>query len=118
MMLAEKERKIITLPVSKTTQARSLAIAATNYLKSGNIVHLTCIGVATNYIATKAIIFIKASLATIGYNLIFTPIFYEFSIKEPTDGTAIKTGIRWILSLDDYNRCMVTSSYSKDNIQN
>jgi len=46
----------------------------------------------------------------------YTPIFQDFELKEPTDGKSIKTGIRWVLTLDN-NGSMVISDFGKD-VQN
>jgi len=116
MTLINKECKITTLPVSKNTKATLLATASVNYLKSGNVVYLDCIGVAANYIATKAIILINSQLFIRGLKLMYTPIFQDFELKEPTDGKSIKTGIRWVLTLDN-NGSMVISDFGKD-VQN
>ena len=85
----------IILPVGKLTQPNSLMVAAVSYLKFGCIVYLDCIGVGSNYNATKAIIMIRAHLSTTGDELEFYPIYKEFLIK----GTENKnrTGIRWVL---------------------
>jgi len=94
--IIEKEQEII-LPIRKSTPPSSLKVAAVNYLKTYKAVHLDCIGVAANYVATKAIIMIRAHLFTTGDELIYVPIYKDFKL-EGTENK-IKTGIRWTLTL-------------------
>ena len=94
--IIDKEEEII-LPVAKSTPPSSLKVAAVNYLKTYKAVHLDCIGVAANYIATKAIIMIRAHLFTTGDELIYVPIYKDFKLRGTEN--KIKTGIRWTLTL-------------------
>ena len=84
--------------LSGKTRINALKTKATNHLKMGDEVYLDCIGVASNYVATKAIINIQAYLSTMGLTLEYTPIFHDYTIKGSDN---IKTGIRWILNLDN-----------------
>lgn len=93
-----KDKNTIKLLVSGETRVSALRAKATNHLKIDDEVYLDCIGVAANYVATKAIINIQAYLSTVGLALKFTPIFHDYTINGTDD---IKTGIRWILNIDN-----------------
>lgn len=94
------DKEIMTLKVSNKTSVYALTTAAAGYLKSQGIVFVDCIGVAANYIATKAIIQTIAAISCMGLKVNHRPIFKDYVIDEPMDTSSIKTGIRWILSLD------------------
>lgn len=85
----------IVLLVGKSTAPGPLKTAAVGYLKSGKTVHLDCIGVATNYIATKAIIMARASLYAEGNELWYIPFYRDYSINNEEE--KVRTGIRWTL---------------------
>lgn len=87
----------VVLLVSGKTAPGALRTAAVEHLKKGKIVHLDCIGVASNYVATKAIILIKAYLSTMGQEVKFTPIYKDFVLMDTK--SEVKTGIRWTLKL-------------------
>ncbi len=95
--IQENSKDEIVLPVGKGTSASSLKVAAVNYLKKYRAVHLDAIGVAANYIATKAIIMIRAHLFTMGQELEFAPIYKNFALKGSEN--RVKTGIRWTLRI-------------------
>ncbi|AGA67687.1 hypothetical protein Desdi_0127 [Desulfitobacterium dichloroeliminans LMG P-21439] len=89
----------VTLKVGGNTNPIALKAAIAGHLSyGGNTVLLDCIGVAPNYIATKAIILLRGHLSTVGKNLEAYPIFHEVMVDNPTD-SPVKTGIRWILDL-------------------
>lgn len=92
-----REEEVVLL-VSKSTNPASLRMAAAGHLREGKIVHLDCIGVAANYVATKTIITTRAFMLTLGYELEYTPIYRDYLLN----GTnSIKTGIRWTLAIKD-----------------
>lgn len=86
------------LLVGKRTSPASLRTAAVAQLKMGRTVHLDCIGVAANYIATKSLILIRAYMSTMGKELKYIPIYKDFVIKDSKSN--VKTGIRWTLQID------------------
>lgn len=98
-MVVENSSNIVVLKVSGTTALHALKTAVVQYLVSNKVVYLDCIGVAPNYLATKAVINVRAHLTTIGARLNADPIFHDICI----DDGRIKTGIRWILKKKDNN---------------
>ena len=90
-----EEEKVLL--VGKATSPGALRTAAVGHLRKGKVVHLDCIGVAANYVATKTIIMIRAFLSTMGYELEYTPIYKDYILKDSED--RIKTGIRWTLTI-------------------
>ncbi|MEL1136272.1 stage V sporulation protein S [Desulfitobacterium sp. THU1] len=91
-------RSKITLKVGGNTNHNALKTAIVGHLSDGKMVLLDCIGVAPNYIATKAIILVRGHLVTVGKGLEVYPIFSEIMVDNPTD-SPVKTGIRWVLDL-------------------
>ena len=84
------------LLVGKDTLPHSLKTSIIGFLKDSvdKVVYLDCIGVAANYVATKAIIMAQGELSMSGEVLISNPIYKDFEIKDPKN-SKIKTGIRW-----------------------
>lgn len=85
------------LLVSGVTTANSLKASIVGNFKDNNTIYLDSIGVAANYVATKAIILTRAELFKTGEKLDITPIYKDFEIKDPQNAK-VKTGIRWVLS--------------------
>lgn len=90
------EANIITLKVGGQTNPISLKTAICGHIKDGSIVYLDAIGVAANYVATKAVIMARGQLATMGMELNSSQIFHDLEIKDPKDKET-KTAIRWII---------------------
>ncbi|MGI1660140.1 MAG: stage V sporulation protein S [Desulfitobacterium sp.] len=93
-------RRKIVLKVGGNTNHNALKTTIVGHLSSGEnkMVLLDCIGVAPNYIATKAMILVRGHLSTVGKGLEAYPIFCEITVDNPTD-SPVKTGIRWVLDL-------------------
>lgn len=88
---------VMVLKVGGTTVPGSLKTAIVGHLRAGRNVYMDTIGVAANYIATKAIILAKGYLSTVGETLQFNCIFFDCFIGGEEDNQ--KTGIRWILNI-------------------
>lgn len=88
----------IALKVGGNTNPGSLMTAIVGYLRSGRVVYLDCVGVAANYIATKAIIMVRGHLMMVGKTISPVPIFLDVVI----DGTdeRHKTAVRWEVRID------------------
>lgn len=90
---------MMSLKVGGKTDPANLKLTIIKYLTGGEEkVYLDTIGVAANYVATKAIILARSQLSMKGLELKAVPVYYEAEIADPMDNT-IKTGIRWILTL-------------------
>ena len=94
-----ENRKEQTLLVGKNTSPIALKTSIVGILTdfSGSIIYLDCIGVAANYIATKAMIMAQGDLSMRGKEMKISPIFKDFEITVPND-SKIKTGVRWVIS--------------------
>lgn len=91
----------IVLKVGGITNPGSLKTAIIGHLTAGKLVQATCIGVAANYIVTKAIIMVRAHLQMVGKEMNFEPYFMDVTIEDKNginDG-AKKTAIRWVMTL-------------------
>ncbi len=87
------------LMVGGKTSPVALKTSIVGYFNDLNdiIIYLDCIGVAANYVATRAIIMAKTELAMREKVLRCDPIYKDFEIQNP-ENAKIKTGIRWTLS--------------------
>lgn len=89
----------VTLRVAKDTNPVDLKSSIVGHLRSGKTVAVDTIGVATNYIATKAAILARGELDIQGIRLNLIPSLWDYEIKESHD-VPIKTGVRWIIEVD------------------
>lgn len=96
------KQEIKVLRVSKDTDPLTLKTAIAGYLRSYGSVRLDTVGVAANYVATKAVILARAALAAEGTGILAEPAFFKAVIDKPRAEDAsevgnIKTGIKWII---------------------
>lgn len=89
----------VLLKVSGHTDHIALSTSIVGNLLQGKVVLLDCIGVSANYIAVKSVITTRGSLLTRGKTLVETQFLHEIKLENPIDTVDIKTGIRWILSI-------------------
>lgn len=88
----------VTLRVAKDTIPVNLKTAIVGYLRSGRRVTIDTIGVATNYIATKAAVLARAEMDVRGIRLKLTPALREYEVDGCEGG--IRTGIQWIIEVE------------------
>lgn len=87
----------VTLKVCKETNTGALKTVIISNLAEGKTVFIDTIGVAANYIATKATIMVRDQLTTKGQALKVEQIFTVQAIESEPE--IKRTGIRWILSV-------------------
>jgi stage V sporulation protein SpoVS len=65
------------------------------------MVHAICVGVASNYNATKAIIMARGQLQMVGKEMNFEPYFMDVTIEDKNgiNEGAKKTAVRWEMTL-------------------
>lgn len=96
-----ENQEVLNLKVGGNTPPASLKLVIIKYLKDKGLekIYLDTVGVAANYVATKAIIMARGQLSTMGLELKAVPIYYEAEIANPID-SVVKTGIRWLLNIE------------------
>jgi stage V sporulation protein SpoVS len=93
-MIEKKAELTEVFRVGKNTTVGSLKKALVSSLEKGKIVYVDSIGVASTYVAVKAIILTHGEMASRGFKVESVPTFLTITIGEQR---VTKTGIRYVL---------------------
>jgi stage V sporulation protein S len=89
-----------TLKVSSQSKAYAVATSISEIIKEEGEVQVVSIGAASLNEATKAIIYAKGNLSTVGMSMYCIPSFVDVEIDDGTEiggKPKIRTAIKWVI---------------------